>query len=233
MKINIRYKGNINNTSVIIFLIQSQLNKTPSDGNCLGEPPGGFCDVGCCCFLPHWRIFISLLFDVILHPSESYRRVFTLILYFQPSSSQSDSWHFHFDFSKLFIFTASAPVLSGLFYRRRFLLYITLLVTQMLLGTPHPWSSSVPVLTELSLPADAWTWTIDVWITRPLMYQLRQWATKYRVKIELLNLFRLFKVICKDYWKTLWTILVTAYNRFHERYFKKAATRKEAKLHIK
>ena len=22
---------------------------------CLGEPPGGFCDVGCCCCFPHWR----------------------------------------------------------------------------------------------------------------------------------------------------------------------------------
>ena len=24
-------------------------NKTPSAGTCLGELPGGFCDVGCCC----------------------------------------------------------------------------------------------------------------------------------------------------------------------------------------
>ena len=32
------------------------LNKTPSDGTCLGEPPRGFCDVGCCCFcFPYWR----------------------------------------------------------------------------------------------------------------------------------------------------------------------------------
>ena len=45
--------------------------------------------------LPHWRFFIhSLLFDAIPHPSVSYRRVFTPILYFQPSSSQSDSRHF-------------------------------------------------------------------------------------------------------------------------------------------
>ena len=27
-----------------------KLSKTVSDGTCLGEPPGGFCDVGCCCY---------------------------------------------------------------------------------------------------------------------------------------------------------------------------------------
>ena len=32
------------------------------------------------CFFPHWRFFISLLVDVIPHPSVSYRRVFTPIL---------------------------------------------------------------------------------------------------------------------------------------------------------
>ena len=72
-----------------------KLNKTPSDGTCLGEPPGGFCDVGCCCFTSLEVFLPSLLFDVIPHSSVSYRRVFTPILYFQPSSSQNDSWHFH------------------------------------------------------------------------------------------------------------------------------------------
>ena len=33
-----------------------KLNKTPGNGTCLGEPPGGFCDVGCCYFLPHWSL---------------------------------------------------------------------------------------------------------------------------------------------------------------------------------
>ena len=41
-------------------------------------------------------LFFSLLFNVIPHPSVDYRPVFTSILYFQPSPSQSDSWHFHF-----------------------------------------------------------------------------------------------------------------------------------------
>ena len=63
----------------------------------------------------------------------------------------------------------------------------------------NPGSSSVPALTELSLPANTWTWTTHIVVSRPLTYQLRQWATKNRVKIELLNMFRLFKVICKNY----------------------------------
>ena len=74
----------------------------------------------------HWRFFISLLFDVIPHPSVSYHWVFTPILYSQSSSSQSDSLHFHFNFSGLFIFTASAMVLSGLFFTTG-IFYLTLL----------------------------------------------------------------------------------------------------------
>ena len=68
------------------------------------------------------EVFHSLLFDVIPHSSVSYRRVFTSILYFQPSSSQRDSRHFHFNFSGLFrhSFTASATVLCGRFYPQAF-----------------------------------------------------------------------------------------------------------------
>ena len=66
----------------------------------------------------------SLLFDVVPRPSVSYCQVFTPILYFQPSSSQSDSRHFHFNLYGPFCysFTASATdlrerfSLSGVFY---------------------------------------------------------------------------------------------------------------------
>ena len=97
-----------------------KLNKTPSDGTCSGEPPGGFCDVGCCCCcccFTSLEVFHSLLFDVIPHPSVSYRYVFTPILYFQPSSLQSGSQHFHLNFSRLLrhSFTASATVVSKRF----------------------------------------------------------------------------------------------------------------------
>ena len=161
-----------------------------------------FCDVDCCCFTL-LEVFHSLLFNVISHPSVSYHQVFTPILYSQPSSSQSDLWHFHFNFSILFILTAGATVLKAFFTHRHFLHYTPSFVTQMRAGTPHPGSYSVPALIELSLPADAWPWTTDVWIIRPLIYQLRQWATKYRVKNKLLNMFCLFKVIWKDYKNTL------------------------------
>ena len=177
--------------------IGSWFNKTSSDGTCLGELPGGFCD----CFFTSREVFHSLLFDVMPHPSVSYRQVFTPILYFQPSSSQSDSRHFYFNLSGLF--PQSGHFLPmGVFYPA--LLYVLWqFVTQMRAGTLHPGSSSVLSLTGSSLPADAWSWTTDVWIIRPLISRLRQWATKYRVKIKLLNMFRLFKVIWKDYKNTL------------------------------
>ena len=98
------------------------------------------------------------------------------------------------------IFTGSATVFSKLFLPTG-IFYPTFLhfVTQMWAGPSHPRCSSVPAFTELSLPADTWTWTIDVWVTRPLIYRSHQWATKHRVKIGLLNMFCLFKVIYRDY----------------------------------
>ena len=66
-----------------------------------------------------------LLFDVIPHPFVDYRRVFTPILYFQPSPSQSDSRHFHFQPFR-YLLTASATVLSGHFLPTG-VFYLTLL----------------------------------------------------------------------------------------------------------
>ena len=71
-----------------------------------------------------------------------------------------------FTFARLFChsFIASATVLSGHFLSTgAFLTYapsptfLARFVTQMWAGIPHPESSSVPALTELSLPAGAWT----------------------------------------------------------------------------
>ena len=81
-----------------------KLNKTPSDGTCLEEPPGGFCDIGYCCCFTSLEVFLpSLLFDVIPHSSVRYCRIFTPILYFQFSSSQSDLQHFHLTFLGFFV----------------------------------------------------------------------------------------------------------------------------------
>ena len=99
-----------------------KLNKTPSDDTCLGEPPGGFCGVGCCCCTSQEVFLPSLLFNVIPHSSVSYRRVFTPILYFQPSSSHSDLRHFHLTFLS-FSVTALPRVLrfwANVFYPHAF-----------------------------------------------------------------------------------------------------------------
>ena len=46
----------------------------------------------------HWSMFFIhiCLSTSLSHPSVDYRRVFAPILYFQPSPSQRDSQHFHF-----------------------------------------------------------------------------------------------------------------------------------------
>ena len=100
-----------------------KLNNTPSNGTCLGEPPRGFCDVGCCWCFTSLEVFLpSLLFDVTPYSSVSYRQVLTPILYFQPISSQSDSRHFHLTFLG-FSVTALPRVLRfwvGVFYPQAF-----------------------------------------------------------------------------------------------------------------
>ena len=93
-----------------------------------------FCDVGCCCCFTSLEDFHSLLFDVIPHPSVSYRRVFTPILYFQPSSSQSDSRHFHFNFLCFSFLPRVLRFWVGLFYPR---FYTTLLRLWLRWGQEH------------------------------------------------------------------------------------------------
>ena len=143
------------------------------------------------------EVFHFIVFRRHPSPFRELSPVFTPILYFQPRSSQSDLRHFHFNFSRLFY--CKCYHFEWVFFTHwRFLLYTPSFVTQI----EQKHSIQDPPLCLLSQscpPADAWTWTIDVWIIRPLIYQLRQWATKYRVKIEPLNMFCLFNVICKDY----------------------------------
>ena len=106
---------------------------------CLREPPGRLCDVGCCCyFWPHWRFFISLLYDVIPHPSVGYRREFyTPFCTFSPSHRSVIRDNFHFNFSRVFIFTTSATVLSGHFFSHT-CFYPTLLRLWLRWGQEHP-----------------------------------------------------------------------------------------------
>ena len=161
---------------------------------CLGEPPGGFCDVGCgccccCCCFTHWRFL-------------RFRAIFPCHRHSTPASQAREGLHRLCTLRWLLSVALSfARLFTSQFYRERygfewaifshrcFLPYapsptfLEQFVTQMRVGTPHPGSSSVPGLTELSLPADAWAWTTHIVVTRPLIYQFCQWATKYRAKI--------------------------------------------------
>ena len=136
----------------------------------------------------------------------------------------SPSFYTHFILSAQLItewFTTLSFNLSGLFRHslttiatvlsRRFLptdvFYLALLphilgrfVIQMRAGAPHPGSSSVPAFTKLSLPADTWSWTTHIVDTRPLVYQLRQWVTKYKIT-KLLNMFQPTYACSKSYGK--------------------------------
>ena len=177
-----------------------------NNGTCLGKPPGGFCDIGCCCcFYLTGGFYISgILFLATGTPAQLLRprEGPPLALRFTPATFGC------FTFVKLFrhSFTASAMVLGGRFLPAD-VFYLMLLhrhfwhvfVTQMRAGKPLLGFTPVPALIELSLPADAWTLTSHIVVTRPLIYQLRQWATKYRVKIKLLNTF----ACSKSYVKTI------------------------------
>ena len=106
-------------SEIYFFWVYNQKSKTPSNSTCLGEPPVRFLrcwlsSLFCCC--SSFVIFSHshFLFDIIPHPSVDSRQVFTPILYFQPSPSQSDSRHFHFQPFR-YLLTASATVLSGHF----------------------------------------------------------------------------------------------------------------------
>ena len=180
---------------------------------CLREPPGGFCDIGCCCcccccYFPHWR-FLRFQATFPCHQHST--------LASQAREGLRQFWALPWLLLVALLFpgffvncsTVGATVLSRYFLPTG-VFYLTLLLhifgtfcdsdagrntlSRILLCAAH---------TELSLPADPWTGTTHIVVTRPLVYQLRQWDTKYRVEIELLNMFRLFKFKWKGYKNTL------------------------------
>ena len=140
MKNNIRYKGNVNNTSVIIFY--SKVDSKNSQRWYLLRRTSRFLWFCLLLFLTSLEVFHFMAFQRHPSPFRELLPIFTPVLYFQPSSSQSDSWHFHFNFSRLFIFTMSAMVLSESFLPMDVFYPILLrFVTQTRAGTPHPESS--------------------------------------------------------------------------------------------
>ena len=152
-----------------------KLNKTPGDGTCLGEPPGGFCDVGCCCcfYLTGGFYFSGLLFLATGTPP-----------WFLRSVKVSNSSELCPGYFRLLYFCQAFP---SHFYRERYAFERAFFTYRRFLkcvssphfgtfcdsdaGTPHPGSSSVPALTDLSFPADAWPRTTPIVVTRPLVCQ--------------------------------------------------------------
>ena len=170
------------------------------------KPPGGFFDVRCCCYFILTFYVSELLFlatgtpSWLLRPvrasisSELYPGYLRLLYFFQAFPSQF--YRENYGFERFFTHRRFFPCTPSPHF-------LTRCVTPMRAWTPHPGSSSVSALTELSPPADVWPWTTHIVVTRPLIYQLCQRATKYRVKVKLLHMFCFFKVYGKTI-KTFW-----------------------------
>ena len=169
-------------------------------------------------YYPHWRF---LRFCVTFRCPEQF--VQASQAWKLPPALSCDRTNFGcFNFVILFphIFTATATVLSGnflptgVFYLALLSHHLARFATLMREGTHHPGTSFVPVLTELSLSADASPWTTHIVDTRPLVYRLHKLATKYRVKTKLHNMFQPTYSCSNSYGKNinvLWTRLPKKY----------------------
>ena len=117
----------------------------------------------------------------------------------------SDQTSTCFTFAKLFrhiLRRALWFLPTGNFYLALLPHSLTHFMTQMRAGTPHPGYSSMPAFIELSLMTGAWFWTTHIADSRPLVYQLCQWASKYKLKAKLLNMFQTGYACSKSYVKS-------------------------------
>ena len=143
------------------FTCKANSTKLPAMVLCLGEHPGGFCDVGCCCvvFLTGGFYVSGLLFPCHRHST--------------PASQTREGLHWLWVLPWLLSVALLLPGFSitvllralrfwvGIIYPQTF---FTLRSFTDIFGTfcdsdagrtPNPVSFSVLALTELSLPADA------------------------------------------------------------------------------
>ena len=145
---------------------------------CLGEPPGGFCDVGCCCCcFSSLEIFTFPGYFTLppaLHPG--------LWCPWRPPPARSSTLA---TFSCFILPGFSVTVLPralrfwvGIFYQQAFFIlrsltdiFGTLLWLRCVQEQPIQHPPLCLPFTELSLPADTWSWTTHTVVTRPLIYQ--------------------------------------------------------------
>ena len=151
----------------------------------------------CCCYSSLVNVLHSqFLFDISPRPSVDYRQVFRPTLWFQPSPSQSDSWHFHFQPFR-YLLTASAMVLSGHF-----------LTTGIFYLTLFPDILAQPAFIKASLGAGSYSLKFaglhtDSGNTDPA--HLFLWFTVIYNLLYILNLYLYMSILQKFYlWWQLW-----------------------------
>ena len=186
----------------------------------LREPPVRF--LWCCCSSFHfWSSFCCcssfvdvlhphLLFIIIPHPSVDYRRVFTPILYFQPSPSQSDSRQFHFQLFR-YLLAASATALSGHFLLTG-VFYLMLLHQHFNLRLSRfPWEPAVLPwsLQGFILILETQTWSIclfDSQLSTNFIFKLRYISMNclwWKFNLSAPYSFRTLFACSKSYVKTI------------------------------
>ena len=112
-----------------LFRVYNQKSKTFNNRTCLGEPPGGFCDVSChfifvssfCCCSSFVNVLHShFLFGIIPHPSVDYRRGFYTPFYtFSPAHCRVIHDTFIFNHSVIFL-PRALRFWVGIFYPQAF-----------------------------------------------------------------------------------------------------------------
>ena len=137
------------------------------------------------------QVFLSLFSNVISHTLVTHCRIHLYdilpILYFQPSSFVMLSFY-TFDLGILLQslrLWASILFTHWCFTPCTYFPHFGTFVTQTRAGISYLGYFSVPPLVEFSRPSSAWAWTIDFWVTGPL------------VCLIALDRLSLLKVICK------------------------------------
>ena len=127
---------------------------------------------------------------------------------------QSDSWHFHLNFSGFFChsFTASATVLRFLPTSFFYLALLPHILTRFCDSDTGRNTTSRILLCACPhrVVSSGWCMVLNNSYCRYQVYQSRQWATKYRVRTKLPDMFQP-TYACSKTIKTLWIRLVNKY----------------------